>query len=81
MELSPSSSLRKGDEEVYHQKVKTPLDCPLALCRGSEATLAPMPRQNCWKLQHIGVETRGLRSHPGHGQVTDEVNDIYKGKY
>jgi hypothetical protein len=31
----PSSSLRKGDEEAHHQKVKTPLDRSLAMCRGS----------------------------------------------
>jgi hypothetical protein len=44
------------------------------------AALAPMLWQICWKLQQPGVGTRGLLSHPSHGHVTDEVNDIYKGK-
>jgi hypothetical protein len=66
MALSPSSSLRKGDEEVYHQKVKAFLDRPLALCRGSRTALAPMLWQNCWKLQQPDVESRGLPLHPSH---------------
>jgi hypothetical protein len=81
MALSPASSSWKGDEEAYHQKVKASLDCPLALHRGSRATLASMLWQNCWKLQQPDTETRGLPSHPGHNQVTDEVNNIYKWKY
>jgi hypothetical protein len=69
MALSPSSSLWKGDEEVYHQKVKASLDHSLALSRGSGPALAPMLHTNCWKLQQPGVETQGLPLHLGHDQV------------
>jgi hypothetical protein len=70
--LSPSYSLRKGDEEAYHQKVKASLDRPLALCRGSGAALAPMLRENCLQLQQPDAETRGLPLHLGQGQVTKQ---------
>jgi hypothetical protein len=37
----PSSSLRKGDKEAYHQKFKAFLDRPLTLCKGSGLPLHP----------------------------------------
>jgi hypothetical protein len=45
MMLSPSSSSWDGNEEAYHRKVKTRLNRPLALCRGSGAILGPMLQQ------------------------------------
>jgi hypothetical protein len=60
MARSPSSCLWKGDEEAYHQKVKASLARPLTLSRGSEAALAPLLRQNCWKLQQPNAQIRGL---------------------
>jgi hypothetical protein len=40
MTRSPSSFSQRGDEGVYKLKVETPLDRPVALCKGSGAALA-----------------------------------------
>jgi hypothetical protein len=80
MALSPSSSLRRGDKEAYNRKIQGTPRSSSCLVRG----LTGYPCNSCCGnlLETLAIQCRrsGLPLHPCFGQVTDEVNHVYRGK-